>query len=152
MIARLRRRHRRLVGWVGTVAAIGVAAALTARPARPVQPGPPAVDTSGWTVLDVYSRPAGSGDRLRAALEGSPGNEWLILERRPGLASPDLLVYLTELDRKADAVLLGSLGDPGIYRYRLPAHRERDLVWVWSRGGHEHSVSFHRLDDLAHLP
>ncbi len=149
MIAPLRGRHRRLVIWVGAIAAVGFVAALLVRPSRPIEPRLRAVDTTAWTTF-------GPDGRLRAAIEGEPGNEFVSVARAPRLVAPDLLVYWAPGDGGAgdggagNAVLLGALGDPGVHRYRLPAGREGGNLSIQSRG-HEAPFASYAIDDLIRL-
>ncbi len=147
MIARLRGRHRRLVVWVGAIALAGFIAALLARPPRPIEPRLRSVDTTGWTSF-------GPEERLRASLLGEPGDEYVNVARAPRLVGPDLLVYWSpDAGAPGDAggrgqVLLGALGDPGVYRYRLPSSRDGGTLVVYSLG-HEEVVALHPVDDLS---
>ena len=138
MIARLRRRHRLLVGVLAVIVVLAFIAALTARPAPAITPStregtePLPSDTSSWTAF-------GPGAELRAIREREPGRERLLIERRPGLSSPDLLVYwaadaTAEDDLPPDAVLLGPLGDPGVHDFNLPAGEAAGALILYSLG------------------
>ena len=136
MIARLRRRHRLLVGVLSVVVVLAFIAALSARPAPVIAPSmregaePLPYDTSSWTAF---------GPGLRAIRERESGRERLLIERRPGLSSPDLLVYWAADapaagDLPTDAVLLGPLGDPGIHDFGLPAGEAAGTLILYSLG------------------
>ena len=144
MIARLRGRHRTLVIWVGAIALAGFIVALLARPPRPIEPRLRSVDTTFWTSF-------GPEERLRAAILGEPGNEYVSVARAPRLVGPDLLVYWAPGDAGGRGqVFLGALGDPGVYRYRLPSTREGGTLVIHSLG-HDEVLAFHPVDDLVRI-
>lgn len=148
MIARLRHRHRHMVGWVGALAIAGFAVALAARPPRPVVPAEPEaapLDTSSWSEL-------GGGHGIRALRQRRGGRQMISLRRPPGLPSPDLLVYWAPEGAAGsalptEAVLLGPLGEPGSHRFELPGAAPAGSLVVYSLG-HDRILESTELDSI----